>query len=108
MLLGAASQRIEHLAIELFGPPWLKEILAGWKRRERGSFPGVVESGVIIYVISKLPAAFDLTLVWLNNLESKSSSIAEILKVGNRKKEMTIDWIKIKFFQNKKLFVSVK
>lgn len=51
-LLGAASQRIEYLAIELFGTPWLKEILAGWKRRERGSLPGMVESGVILYVIS--------------------------------------------------------
>ncbi|XP_023246118.1 transient receptor potential protein isoform X2 [Copidosoma floridanum] len=52
MLLGAASQRIEYLAIELFGNDWLKEILAGWKRRERGSLPGLVESGVVIYVIS--------------------------------------------------------
>ncbi|XP_035742149.1 transient receptor potential protein-like isoform X2 [Vespa mandarinia] len=53
MLLGMASQRIEYLAIELFGNVWMREILAGWKRRERGCIPGFVESGVIIYVISK-------------------------------------------------------
>lgn len=48
-----ASQRIEYLAIELFGNAWMREILAEWKRRERGCIPGFVESGVIIYVISK-------------------------------------------------------
>ncbi|XP_058806873.1 transient receptor potential protein isoform X3 [Phymastichus coffea] len=52
MLLGAASQRIEYLAIELFGTEWMREVLAGWKRRERGCLPGLVESGVVIYVIS--------------------------------------------------------
>lgn len=53
VLLGMASQRIEYLVIELFGNAWMHEILAGWKRRERGCIPGFVESGVIIYVISK-------------------------------------------------------
>ena len=53
-LLGAASQRVEYLAIELLGNDWMKEILADWKRRERGSIPGFVESGVIFYVISKM------------------------------------------------------
>ncbi|XP_076686559.1 transient receptor potential isoform X2 [Andrena cerasifolii] len=52
MLLGMASQRIEYLAIELFGTAWMREILAGWKRRERGCMPGFVESGVVIYVFS--------------------------------------------------------
>ncbi|CAL7952124.1 unnamed protein product [Xylocopa violacea] len=52
MLLGMASQRIEYLVIELFGNAWMHEILAGWKKRERGCLPGFVESGVIIYVIS--------------------------------------------------------
>lgn len=49
-----ASQRVEYLAIELFGNAWMREILAGWKRRERGCLPGFVESGVIIYILSKL------------------------------------------------------
>lgn len=53
-----ASQRIEYLVIELFGNDWLHEILAGWKRRERGCIPGFVETGVIIYVISKQINAF--------------------------------------------------
>lgn len=58
VLLGMASQRIEYLVIELFGNDWLHEILAGWKRRERGCIPGFVETGVIIYVISKQINAF--------------------------------------------------
>lgn len=52
MLLGAASQRIEFLLIEWFGTDWLKEILMEWKRKERGSFPGLVESAAMIYVAS--------------------------------------------------------
>ncbi|XP_065082412.1 transient receptor potential protein-like [Ochlerotatus camptorhynchus] len=52
MLLGAASQRVEYLAIEWFGPDWLQEILTEWKRKERGSLPGMAECLVIIYVIS--------------------------------------------------------
>ncbi|XP_011298653.1 transient receptor potential protein isoform X2 [Fopius arisanus] len=52
MLLGMASQRVEYLAIELFGNAWMREILEGWKRHERGCIPGFVESGVMIYVIS--------------------------------------------------------
>ena len=66
MLLGAASQRIEVLALELLGPillgPWVKDMLADWKRRERGSLPGIVESGVTIYVISKI---FDIDYTFL-------------------------------------------
>jgi len=53
VLLGLASQRVEYLLIEWFGPPWLQEILEEWKRRERGSLPGIVEFAVIIYVFSK-------------------------------------------------------
>lgn len=49
-----ASQRIEYLLIELFGNKWMREILADWKRRERGCIPGFVETGVIIYVISNM------------------------------------------------------
>jgi len=52
-LLTLASQRAEYVVIELFGPAWMQEILLDWKRRERGSFPGLVESALIIYVISK-------------------------------------------------------
>lgn len=47
-----ASQRVEYLMIELFGNEWMREILAGWKKRERGCIPGFVETGVVIYVIS--------------------------------------------------------
>ncbi|XP_075234535.1 transient receptor potential [Lycorma delicatula] len=51
-LLGAASQRLEYLLIEWFGPKWLKEIIMERRRKERGSIPGLVESCVIMYVFS--------------------------------------------------------
>uniref|UniRef100_A0A8D8UUQ2 Transient receptor potential protein n=1 Tax=Cacopsylla melanoneura TaxID=428564 RepID=A0A8D8UUQ2_9HEMI len=52
MLLALASQRAEYLAIELFGPDWMQEILMEWKRKERGSIPTLIESGIIFYIIS--------------------------------------------------------
>ncbi|XP_076618854.1 transient receptor potential [Colletes latitarsis] len=66
MLLGMASQRIEYLVIELFGNAWLHEILAEWKRRERGCIPGFVESGVIIYVISLVTG--EMRSLWSDGL----------------------------------------
>lgn len=56
MLLGAASQRFEYLALELIGTPWMLEVLADWKFRERGAIPGPTEAFIIIFVISKFPA----------------------------------------------------
>lgn len=53
MLLGAASQRIEYLALEFIGTPWLLEILADWKKHERGALPGPTECGIMFYIISK-------------------------------------------------------
>lgn len=53
VLLGAASQRIEYLALEFIGTPWLLEVLADWKRHERGAFPGPVECSIMFYIISK-------------------------------------------------------
>lgn len=55
VLLGAASQRIEYLALEFIGTPWLLEVLADWKRHERGAFPGPVECSIMFYIISKTP-----------------------------------------------------
>lgn len=52
VLLALASQRLEYLVIEWFGPDWMQEILADWKRRERGALPGIVEFGVVFYVFS--------------------------------------------------------
>jgi hypothetical protein len=52
--LALASQRAEYLAIEWFGPDWMQEILIEWKRKERGSMPTLIESGIIFYIISKL------------------------------------------------------
>lgn len=52
VLLGAASQRIEYLALEFIGTPWLLEILEEWRERERGAYPGPTEACIIIYIIS--------------------------------------------------------
>lgn len=54
MLLGAASQRIEYLALEFIGTPWLLEVLEDWKKHERGAFPGPTECSIILYIVSKL------------------------------------------------------
>ncbi|KAK1119753.1 hypothetical protein K0M31_013169 [Melipona bicolor] len=77
MLLGMASQRIEYLAIELFGNAWMLEILAGWKRRERGCIPGFVESGVIIYVISLVVG--EIRSLWSDGLLEYISDLWNIV-----------------------------
>ncbi|KAG8233948.1 hypothetical protein J437_LFUL005154 [Ladona fulva] len=51
VLLGLASQRAEYLVIEWFGTAWMQTILEDWKRRERGSLPGLVESMAVLYVL---------------------------------------------------------
>ncbi|XP_031825417.2 transient receptor potential isoform X1 [Nomia melanderi] len=77
MLLGMASQRIEYLIIELFGNAWMHEILAGWKRRERGCIPGFVESGVIIYVISLVMG--EMRSLWSDGLIEYISDLWNIV-----------------------------
>lgn len=52
VLLGAASQRIEYLALEFIGTPWLLEILDDWRKHERGSIPGPTECCIMIFIIS--------------------------------------------------------
>lgn len=53
VLLASASQRVEKLALEWFGTEWMRDLVKEWQRKERGSIPGLVESMIIIYVISK-------------------------------------------------------
>ncbi|KAL0852615.1 hypothetical protein ABMA27_016897 [Loxostege sticticalis] len=77
MLLGMASQRIEYLVIELFGNAWMREILAGWKRRERGCIPGFVESGVIIYIISLITG--EIRSLWADGLLEYVSDLWNIV-----------------------------
>ncbi|CAA9995354.1 unnamed protein product [Nesidiocoris tenuis] len=52
MLNASASQRVETLLLEWFGTDWMRDLVKEWQRRERGSLPGLVESMIIIYVIS--------------------------------------------------------
>lgn len=54
MLLGAASQRIEYLALEFIGTPWLLEILEEWRKHERGAIPGPTEFSIAVYIISMM------------------------------------------------------
>lgn len=59
VLLGAASQRIEYLALEFIGLPWMLEILADWKEHERGSIPGPTECCIMLFIISESPLTCD-------------------------------------------------
>ncbi|EFN73452.1 Transient receptor potential protein [Camponotus floridanus] len=77
MLLGMASQRIEYLLIELFGNKWMREILADWKKRERGCIPGFVETGVIIYVISLIVG--EIKSLWADGLIEYISDLWNIV-----------------------------
>lgn len=52
VLLGAASQRVEIIFMEIIDNHWLQEIVSEWKRKERGAGPGFAECGVVIYMIS--------------------------------------------------------
>ncbi|XP_050457755.1 transient receptor potential protein [Cataglyphis hispanica] len=77
MLLGMASQRVEYLLIELFGNAWMREILAGWKKRERGCIPGFVETGVVIYVISLIVG--EIRSLWADGLIEYISDLWNIV-----------------------------
>ncbi|KAF4526038.1 hypothetical protein B566_EDAN000832 [Ephemera danica] len=77
LLLGAASQRVEFLILEWFGNDWMQEILADWKRRERGSLPGIIECGVIIYVISLI--TWEMRSLWKDGLLEYISDLWNIV-----------------------------
>ncbi|XP_072746647.1 transient receptor potential protein isoform X2 [Anoplolepis gracilipes] len=77
MLLGMASQKVEYLLIELFGNEWMRQILAGWKKRERGCFPGFVETGVVIYVISLIIG--EIKSLWAGGLIEYISDLWNIV-----------------------------
>lgn len=55
-LLALASQRVEFLCYELFGYEDALERAV----KERGALPGIIESFIIIYVISKYSIVFFL------------------------------------------------
>ncbi|KAL1509540.1 hypothetical protein ABEB36_004255 [Hypothenemus hampei] len=77
MLLGAASQRVEIIALELLGTDWVQELVKEWKRRERGSFFGIAECGVIIYVISLIWA--EMRSLWYDGLLEYISDLWNIV-----------------------------
>ncbi|VVC45806.1 Transient receptor potential channel,Transient receptor potential channel, canonical,Ion transport [Cinara cedri] len=51
-LLALASQRAEFLALEWIDTEWTRSILEEMTRKERGSIPGPIEAGIILYIIS--------------------------------------------------------
>ncbi|XP_050740535.1 transient receptor potential protein-like isoform X1 [Eriocheir sinensis] len=71
MLLALASQRIEYLLIEWFGNRWLRSLLEEWKMKERGSLPGIVELGIIMYIFS---------LIWAEIKSLWSDGVMEYIK----------------------------
>lgn len=91
VLLGMASQRIEYLVIELFGNAWMREILEGWKRHERGCIPGFVESGVMIYVISRLTRHLK---IWWYKKKKKCKIIFELIfpRPNNGRNSIVMGW----------------
>lgn len=77
MLLGAASQRIEILFLEQFGNKWMRDIAHEWKTKERGTWPGLAECGVIIYVLSLIWA--EITALWKDGLTEYIADLWNIL-----------------------------
>ncbi|XP_065223163.1 transient receptor potential protein-like [Planococcus citri] len=54
-LLALASQRVETLALEILGHmghPFLLDIVKEWQEKERGSMFGMVESMIVLFVLS--------------------------------------------------------
>ncbi|KAG5869514.1 hypothetical protein JTB14_035111 [Gonioctena quinquepunctata] len=77
MLLGAASQRIEILALEWLGTEWVQNIVREWKRKERGALFGIAECGVIFYVISLIWS--EIRSLWCDGLEEYVSDLWNIV-----------------------------
>ncbi|XP_045126101.1 transient receptor potential protein-like isoform X2 [Portunus trituberculatus] len=71
MLLALASQRIEYLLIEWFGNAWLRSLLEEWKMKERGSLPGPIELGIIMYISS---------LIWAEIKSLWNDGVMEYIK----------------------------
>ncbi|CAG9859793.1 unnamed protein product [Phyllotreta striolata] len=76
-LLGAASQRVEILFLELIGIDWVQDMIREWKRKERGALFGIAECGVILYVISLIWA--ELRSLWCDGLEEYISDLWNVV-----------------------------
>lgn len=77
VLLGAASQRVEIIFMELWGNKWLNEIVAEWKRKERGAGPGMAECGVVIYMISLIWS--EIRALWRDGINEYISDLWNIV-----------------------------
>ncbi|KAK9870187.1 hypothetical protein WA026_006274 [Henosepilachna vigintioctopunctata] len=77
MLLGAASQRVEILFLEIFGNEWIRSMVQEWKRKERGAWPGLAEYGVIIYVVGIIWG--EITSLYNEGIEEYATDLWNIL-----------------------------
>ncbi|EEB10642.1 transient receptor potential protein, putative [Pediculus humanus corporis] len=79
LLLGLASQRAENTFLELLAMEieWLHDVLAEWKRKERGSWPGVVESALYLYIISLIYS--EVRALWTNGLKEYMADLWNIV-----------------------------
>ncbi|XP_058443058.1 transient receptor potential protein [Malaya genurostris] len=93
MLLGGASQRVEYLAIEWFGPDWMQDILKEWKRKERGSLPGLFECMVILYIISLI--WHEMKSLWNDGIVEYISDLWNIVDFISN--SFYIAWICLRF-----------
>lgn len=93
MLLGAASQRVEFLVLEIIGHPWLLSILDDWKRHERGALPGFVEFGVIIYIVSSV--WHEIKSLWHGGIEDYIGDLWNIIDFISN--SFYVMWIGLRF-----------
>ncbi|KAL9695258.1 hypothetical protein quinque_014543 [Culex quinquefasciatus] len=93
MLLCGASQRIELQALELFGNEWLQGIVREWKRKERGSLPGLCECFVILYVVGLI--WHEIKSLWNDGLLEYVSDLWNIVDFISN--SFYIGWISLRF-----------
>ncbi|XP_065332028.1 transient receptor potential protein-like isoform X2 [Cloeon dipterum] len=92
-LLCAASQRIEFLLMEWFGNDWMQSILAEWKRKERGSLPGLVETGCMLYVMGNVFA--EMRSLWCDGLLDYITDLWNFVDLFSN--TFYITWIGLRF-----------
>ncbi|CAB3371178.1 Hypothetical predicted protein [Cloeon dipterum] len=83
-MLCAASQRIEHLTVQLLGhfyDPFFTEVYEDWRRRERGAWPGLFESACVMFIMSNIFA--ELCQLWNDGLSEFLEDMWNILDLAS-------------------------
>ncbi|XP_023236287.1 transient receptor potential-gamma protein-like [Centruroides sculpturatus] len=76
-LLILASQRVETLVIEIFGTQSMREWVKIQHKQERGKLPGVVETGIMIYVLGFI--WWEIKQLWNSGLQEYVNNMWNIL-----------------------------